>query len=92
MRIDAINKVSQLYQANSTKKVANSSTVSNKDRVEISQTGKDFQVAKQAVAQAPDIREEKVNALKQSMASGTYNIGAQELADKMVESYFNESI
>lgn len=92
MRIDAFNKVSQLYQANSTKKIASASKVNNKDRVEISQVGKDFQIAKQAVAQAPEIREDKVTTLRQSIASGNYNVDAEELADKMVESYFNESI
>lgn len=92
MRVDAFNKVSQLYQANSTKKVTSASAVSQKDRVEISRMGKDYQIAKQAVANTPDIREDKVAALKQKIASGNYNVNAEELADKMVESYFNESI
>ncbi len=92
MRIDAFNKVSQLYQQNSTQKLNKTNAVSKKDRVEISQLGKDFQIAKQEVAQAPDIRQDKVNELKQRMASGTYNVNLEEIADKMVESYFNESI
>ena len=92
MRIDAFNKISQLYQQSSTKLVEKASTVSKKDRVEISQLGKDIQVAKQAVAQAPEIRQDKVDALKQSIASGNYNISAEEIADKMINNYFNESI
>lgn len=92
MRIDAFNKVSQLYQANSTKKIASANAVNKNDRVEISRMGKDFQIAKQAVANAPDIREDKVAALKQKLASGNYNVSAEELADKMVESCFNESV
>ena len=92
MRIDAFSKISQLYKQNSTKQVEKASTVSKKDRVEISQLGKDIQVAKQAVAQAPEIRQDKVNALKQSIASGNYNVSAEEIADKMINNYFNESI
>lgn len=92
MRIDAFNKVSQLYQQNSTQKLNKTNAVNKKDRVEISQLGKDFQIAKQVVAQAPDIRQDKVNELKQRMASGTYNVSLVEVADKMVESYFNKSI
>ena len=92
MRIDAFSKISQLYKQNSTKQVEKASTVSRKDRVEISQLGKDIQVAKQAVAQAPEIRQDKVNALKQSIASGNYNVSAEEIADKMINNYFNESI
>ena len=92
MRIDSFNKVSQLYQQNSTQKLNKTNAVNKKDRVEISQLGKDFQIAKQVVAQAPDIRQEKVNELKERMASGNYNVSLEEVADKMVESYFNKSI
>ena len=56
MRIDAINRVSQLYQANSTKKVAKSNNAEKYDSVQISQMGKDYQVAKAAVAATPDVR------------------------------------
>lgn len=92
MRIDAFNKISQLYQANSTQKMTKTAAANNKDRVEISQMGKDYQIAKQAVAQTPDIRQDKVNELKQKLASGTYNVDAKELAEKLVDSYFDESI
>ena len=56
MRIDACNRVSQLYKANSTKKSVNSKKSGKSDRVEISQTGRDVQVARAAVAKAPDVR------------------------------------
>lgn len=92
MRIDAFQKVSQLYQTNSTKKTYKNSSLYTNDSVEISRTGKDYQIAKQAVAQSPDIREDKVNAIKQAMISGTYNVSGEELADKLIEDYFNQSI
>jgi len=92
MRIDAFNKVSQLYQASSTKSATKATGSSFRDKLEISQVGKDFQVAKQAVAGTSDIREDKVNDIKQRMQAGTYNISSQEVADKLVESYFNETI
>lgn len=92
MRIDAFNKISKLYQANSTNKIKKTNNVSNPDCVEISQIGKDFQIAKQAVIATPDIREDKVNAIKAKIASGTYNVSAEELADKLIDSYFDQSI
>lgn len=92
MRIDAFNKVSQLYQQSKTSKVSKTNAVSKKDRVEISQMGKDYQIAKQAVAQASDIREDKVNDLKQRIASGTYNVSAEDLADKMIKRSFDTTI
>lgn len=92
MRIDAYNKISQLYQANRASKVEKTENSQALDKLEISQFGKDIQIAKQAVAQSPDIRMDKVNEMKQKMASGTYNVSAEELADKLVESYFDQSI
>ena len=92
MRIDAINRVSQLYQANSTKRVVKAGSVEKFDSVQISQMGKDYQIAKNAVAAAPDVRAEKVNAIKQALASGTYNVSMEEVADKLINNSFNLSI
>ena len=89
MRIDALNQVSHLYQANKTKKISKSSETEKKDQFEISQSAKDYQVAKAAVSESSDIREEKVAELKEAVASGTYNVSAAEIADKMVSRYFD---
>ena len=88
MRIDAMAEISQIYQANGVKKKSGiSSAVSTRDSVEISSFGRELQVAKQAVAQAPDIREEKVEELKNSMANGTYNVPMGALADKLLNGF-----
>lgn len=92
MRIDALNQVSHLYQANKTKKVSKSSEKEKKDQFEISQSAKDYQTAKKALSQTPDIREDKVAEIKNAMNTGTYNVSAQEIADKMVSKYFDIGI
>ena len=92
MRVDAFNKVSQIYQASSLKSSTKTAGSNFQDKLEISQVGKDYQVAKQAVLGISDVREDKVNDIKLRMESGTYNISSQEVADKLVESYFNQSI
>ncbi len=92
MRIDTFHKVSQLYQADKTTKIKRSESKSFKDKVEISQAGKDYQTAKAAVAAAPDIREDKVEAIKQKIASGTYDVSGEKLADKLIDRYFNQSV
>lgn len=92
MRIDALNQVSQLYQTNKTKKISKSNETDKRDQFEISQSAKDYQVAKKALSQTPDIREDKVADIKNAMASGTYNVSAQEIADKMVSKYFDIGI
>lgn len=92
MRVDATNKVNQVYQANNVKKVTMTSSINTSDSLVLSQTGKDIQIAKQAIAQIPDVREDKVNQLKASLASGTYDVSAEELADKLIDNYFDQSI
>ena len=84
MRIDAINRVSQLYQVNSTKKVAKTNSTEKFDSVQISQMGKDYQVAKAAVAATPDVRTDLVADIKTRMQNGTYDVSMEMLADKLL--------
>lgn len=49
----------------------------------------DYQIAKQAVKDTEDVREDKVNKYKDAIASGTYNVSSQEVAEKMVSKYFD---
>lgn len=92
MRIDAYNKISQIYQSNSVKKVNAVNGVKAKDKVEISRIGRDYQVAKTAVNQTEDVRQDKINEIKNRLASGTYDVTAKELVDKLVDSYYDSSI
>ena len=88
MRIDAMNKVSQLYQMNSTKNVVKKEKATQKDRVEISRIGMEFQIAKQAVQTAPDVDEERVQAIKEQMKNGTYQVSMEDLAEKLLAKFF----
>lgn len=92
MRIDAYNKISQVYQTNQVNKTTKTASTKSSDQVEISRTGKDYQVAKQAVANVEDIRTDKINDIKNRIASGTYDISMDEVANKLVDSYFEPSI
>lgn len=92
MRIDAYNKITQVYQTASTNKIKKINSASPTDQLQISQMGKDYQVAKQAVAAAPDVRADKINTIKSQMASGNYNVSAEEVANKLVENNFNSIV
>jgi negative regulator of flagellin synthesis FlgM len=92
MRVDAYNQITQVYQTNKTKKVASKDKANSSDVFELSQTGKGLQVAQQAVKAAPDVREDKVKQYKEQLASGTYNVSAEDFAEKMVNNYFNTII
>lgn len=92
MRIDAVNQISQIYKPSSATRVEKSGSVKNKDAFEISQSAKDYQVAKRAVSEASEVREDKVAQMKEALASGSYNVSAQEIAEKIVSNYFDYSI
>ena len=87
MRIDAYNQISQIYQTNKKQTVNKSNSVYGSDKVEISQFGKDYQIAKQAVAQAPDVRADKVAEIKSQLDAGTYNVSNDDFAAKLAEKY-----
>ena len=87
MRIEAYNQISQAYNTSKASRVKGSGSAGKKDAVEISRAGRDYQVAKQAVSEAPDIRNDKVAALKSSIASGNYKVEAGDFAAKLLEKY-----
>lgn len=89
MRVDALNQVSQLYQQTKPKKTAKADKSYAKDELQISRAAQDYQIAKNAVAEAPDVREDKIAEFKEALATGTYNVSSQEIAEKMVNKYFD---
>lgn len=88
MRIDAYNQITQLYGVQKNLNNQKTTKVSaGRDQLSISQIGKDYQVAKSAVSQASDIREDKVAALKSRLDSGNYQVDAGDFASKLLEKY-----
>lgn len=89
MRVEAYNQVSQLYQATKPKKVTKSTGNTVTDQYQVSRSGRDYQTAKNAVNNAPDVREDKVKEYKEKLNSGTYNISSQEISEYMVSKFFD---
>ena len=56
MRIEAYNKVNQIYNTSKVRNVKKTEKSSFQDKLEISQTANDYSIAKQAVDQTPDVR------------------------------------
>ncbi len=92
MRINSIKQVEQIYRKTNAKSNVTSTKASSSDRIEISSMGRDLQVAKKAVSESDDVRWEKVKDIKERMQSGAYSVSCEEVAEKMVESYFNTTI
>lgn len=61
-----------------------SAATAKADTVVISETAKRIQDAKAALDAVTDVRSDKVAELKAQIANGTYEIKADEIADKMI--------
>ncbi|MDE6208108.1 MAG: flagellar biosynthesis anti-sigma factor FlgM [Lachnospiraceae bacterium] len=85
MRIDAYNQVSQVYGVNRKTKTSATTKTTRSDKVEISNLGKDLQIAKQAIKDTPDVREDVVAKFKTQINNGTYDVDGESFADKLME-------
>lgn len=92
MRVDAYNQITQMYQTTKAKVKNTNRSEKTSDSLQLSQTGKDYQVAKQAVREVPDVREDRVNQIKEGLASGTYQVSGEEFAEKVLARYFDSII
>ena len=89
MRIDAYNQIAQLYgvQKSYNAQKANKPASMGSDQLQISQMGYTHQVAKTAVSEASDVREDKIARLKAQIKAGTYSVDSEAFANKLLENY-----
>lgn len=92
MRVDAYNKINQMYQTNKSKKTTTLKKGNEKDSLEISKNGQSYNYIKQVVGSTPDIREDIVSRIKNELVSGTYNISDNDLAERILEKGFDQKI
>lgn len=95
MRIDAYNQISQIYGVGKSKKTGRTGdigSIGTMDQVSFSSIGKDMQIAKAALAKTPDVRKEKVDAIKTAIQNGTYEVSNESFAEKLVSAYNNRGI
>ncbi|MGN1205440.1 MAG: flagellar biosynthesis anti-sigma factor FlgM [Eubacterium sp.] len=85
MRVDAYMQVSQLYKTNKPKGTTKKNTATATDSLEISGFGKDYQIAKKAVAESSEVRADRVKDIMERMKAGTYNVSIEDLAEKMAD-------
>ncbi len=64
-----------------------SSAKNNSANTEISSKAKDMAKAKQIATESPDVREAKIAELKEKIQSKKYNVGADAIADKLVDDH-----
>ncbi|HTP66847.1 MAG TPA: flagellar biosynthesis anti-sigma factor FlgM [Geobacteraceae bacterium] len=57
------------------------------DRVDLSINSGDIEQLKQTMQGMSDVRSERVAALKQSIANGTYSVDGKQVAEKMLDNW-----
>lgn len=87
--IDSIDKLNNEYIRKDLKKAKDTETstsnLASDDSVEISSEALNLKDMQAAAMQAPDVRAEKVAAIKTQVESGTYQISHEQLAEQMIE-------
>jgi len=66
--------------------------VSRKDEFSISKLAKEYQIALKALRNVPDIRMDKVQEISRKIEKGEYNVSAEDIAEKMIQTLFKERI
>ena len=58
--------------------------------VEFSEKSKDIQRIQQILQSQPDVRSDKVKAIKEKIEKGTYEIDFEDTAGKIIRSFFDD--
>ncbi len=86
MRIEAYSQIQNLYNASRpAARTGQTATADFRDKLQISGEGRAVQVGKEALAAAPDIREDKVAAIKAQYENGTYDVSGEDFAERILE-------
>ncbi len=89
MRITGINSYIDSYTKQTSKVKEVKETKKSKDVLNISSVAKEYQLAQKTVSKVSDVRQDKVEEIMKQIESGTYNVNAEEIASKMVDSFFD---
>ncbi len=63
---------------------------SGEDKVDLSAESKEMKKIHDVLAVTPDVRTERVEALKKSVESGQYDVKSDALATKMIKDFLSE--
>ena len=71
-------------------KKTESSQDATTDNIRLSQEARLMQKASQVIAQAPDVRQEKVDPLKEAVDQGSYPVDAKKVANSIIANLLME--
>ncbi|MDR0958518.1 MAG: flagellar biosynthesis anti-sigma factor FlgM [Clostridiales bacterium] len=88
MNINAMERTQRAYPIQSAKAVRHLRESAKESQssfaLSLSSSAKEFQIAKNATAAVPEIRSELVASISERIKSGTYNVSAKDVAEKIV--------
>jgi negative regulator of flagellin synthesis FlgM len=79
-----IQKALNNYKKNVNKTEKSGKAEMKRDQINISQQSIDFQTAMDAFKKLPDVRQEKIDDIKESIDKGTYKPSAEDIIKKMM--------
>ncbi|AGL01704.1 flagellar biosynthesis anti-sigma factor FlgM [Desulfoscipio gibsoniae] len=68
-------------QNDKNKNIKQNNSAPDRDRVEISSVGKELQTYRAKLKEMPDVRQERVDALKTQIKNGNYEPSAEKIAE-----------
>ena len=86
-RIDVQEQHAQRFQ-----KAGRDAEIRDPDRVELSVRSREIQHIDELIRSTPDVREALVERYRRSMENGTYNIRAEQVAEKILGGDFVDEI
>ena len=91
---DGIPRILGIYdkQKNINRVESASPTSAKKDVVSISGQAKDYQIIMKALENIPDVRHEKIEQIAKKYNSGGYGVDGRDVADKMLNSFFDKKV
>lgn len=96
MKINSVTGAMGVYQQSGARKVSGvkeAARPTKGDGVELSREAKQVLALKDKVAQAPEVRQQRIEELRRQIESGTYRPDARQIADKMLKArVFDELI
>ena len=89
--IQYVNQQSKINTAEKTSVDASGgASITPVDRVELSSSSRLIQKIQEAALAAPDVRAERVAALKKQVESGAYQVSSEDIAGKMLKDFLLE--
>ena len=77
-------EVQEQQQQQRLQKTGRESVARDPDRVELSVRSREIQHLDELIQSVPDVREALVERVRQSIVNGTYNVRAEQIADKIL--------